>query len=291
MISDEQLEKFTTIAQIGNGSFGKCFLCERCSDGEQVVLKKIMLNEDAKFEAFLISQINHENVVKTFESYVSHRSVYIVMEYMSGGTLHELIKQPGKPLEDRIVLNYTSQIASALRYIHQEHRIIHRDVKPSNVLLTDHKHLDHKTLKLCDFGIALKLESGQRLKGKIGAPGTLNYLAPEILGACEYDFKADIWSLGCVVFEMIEREKAFPGVQELAVFHKICNRIVAIPEDSKLCFLINVLLEPKQEKRPSAEEVLTLLENMALIEECTNDGSRWWNFSFWPKGKRIYHLK
>jgi len=120
---------------------------------------------------------------------------------MSGGTLHELIKQPGKPLEDRIVLNYTSQIASALRYIHQEHRIIHRDVsfglsnifqaiyfsnflkvKPSNVLLTDHKHLDHKTLKLCDFGIASKLESGQRLKGKIGAPGTLNYLAPEILG-------------------------------------------------------------------------------------------------------------
>uniref|UniRef100_A0A1I8B300 non-specific serine/threonine protein kinase n=1 Tax=Meloidogyne hapla TaxID=6305 RepID=A0A1I8B300_MELHA len=285
MISNDQLEKFRTISQVGNGSFGKCFLCERCSDGEKVVLKKVMLNEAAKLEAFLISQINHENVVQTFESYISHRSVYIVMEHMAGGTLHELInKQHGKPLKDKVVLNYTAQIASALRHIHQEHRIIHRDVKPSNVLLTS----DHKTAKLCDFGIALKLESGQKLKGKIGAPGTLNYLAPEILGACEYDFKADIWSLGCVVFEMVERKKAFPGVQELAVFHKICNGIIVFPEDSKLCFLIKELLEPKQEDRPSAEGVLTILENTALINGCTNGGTR--RLSFWPKGKKTYQL-
>lgn len=80
-------------------------------------------------EACIISQINHENVVRTFESYISQRSVYIVMEYMSGGNLSELInKKEKRPLKDKIVINYTTQLASALRYIHKDHQIVHRDV-------------------------------------------------------------------------------------------------------------------------------------------------------------------
>ncbi|KAF7639346.1 Protein kinase domain-containing protein [Meloidogyne graminicola] len=280
MLSTDKLEKFKTISQVGNGAFGKCFLCERCSDGEQVVLKKIQLCEDAKREACIISQINHENVVRTFESYISQRSVYIVMEYMSGGTLSELInKKEKRPLKDKIVINYTTQLASALRYIHKDHQIVHRDVKPGNILLDT----EHKIVKLCDFGIATKLGAGQKLKGKIGAPGTINYLAPEILEAGEYDFKADIWSLGCVVFEMVEREKAFPGLQDLSVCHKICNRIIVFPEDSKLCSLIKGLLEPKQENRPTAEDVLTLLENSIILNGIKNSGNC---LNFWPISKK-----
>ena len=91
-------------------------------------------------------------------------------------------------------------------------------MKPRNVLLS----ADHKQLKLCDLGIAVQLAEGQRLWGHIGQAGTDCYMAPELLEAQGYDFKADVWSLGCIVYELVERKRAFTG-QQLAVWHKICK--------------------------------------------------------------------
>ncbi|KAL3079780.1 hypothetical protein niasHS_014062 [Heterodera schachtii] len=260
-MSNPSHSQFRMLSQIGSGSFGKCFLCKRVADGAQMVLKKVPISDESKNEARLHSLILHPNVVRTFESYLSQRSIYIVLEHMAGGNLHEHIKRnEADEFKDEDILSITAQLTAALEHIHQL-RIIHRDVKPRNVLLSE----DWRTVKLCDFGIALKLADGQKAKGRFGEVGTINYMAPEILEGREYDFKCDIWSLGCIVFELVERKKAFPGCQELSVFHKICSGIIAYPpaSASKLIGLIKALLSASESVRPSASEVLTLLEDTA----------------------------
>ena len=128
----------------------------------------------------------------------------MVMEYAEGGTMEQLIRdQKGTYLSEDMVLYYFTQITMALDYIHSK-KILHRDLKTQNILLNRKRTI----VKLADFGIARELSTRDLASTMIGTP---NYLSPEICEGRKYDTKSDLWSLGCVLFELIELKRAFDG--------------------------------------------------------------------------------
>jgi len=159
--------------KVGSGTFGSCFLCEKEETGERVVLKKIAIGEDATKEAQLLNRLRHPNIVDVHEQYRSDRSLYIIMEYMKGGDLDVFLKQSRTPLRSRTILDYCQQITEALKFVHSM-RVVHRDVKPVNILL----NADYTTIKLTDFGISVELAEGKLLNERIG---TSAFMSPEML--------------------------------------------------------------------------------------------------------------
>jgi len=237
--------------KVGSGTFGSCFLCEKEETGERVVLKKIAIGEDATKEAQLLNRLRHPNIVDVHEQYRSDRSLYIIMEYMKGGDLDVFLKQSRTPLRSRTILDYCQQITEALKFVHSM-RVVHRDVKPVNILL----NADYTTIKLTDFGISVELAEGKLLNERIG---TSAFMSPEMLEGREYDFKCDMWALGCVLYELAERRRTFEGSSDLAIHQKVCTAKYTPPSRPKITPLIEMLLTVSTEVRPSAEEFLSRL--------------------------------
>uniref|UniRef100_A0A915DF96 non-specific serine/threonine protein kinase n=1 Tax=Ditylenchus dipsaci TaxID=166011 RepID=A0A915DF96_9BILA len=245
-------QPYQKIVEIGNGAFGRCFLCKD-SNGTSIVLKKVCDdNNDAVNEARIISRLKHKNIVQCFETYRSARSIYMVLEYMEGGNLDALIKaREERSFSDQTVLSYCLQISGALAYVHSK-SIVHRDVKPSNILLD----AEYKIVKLADFGISVELDDGKQASGRLG---TSAYMSPEILEGREFDFKADIWALGCVLYELVERKRAFAGGSELAIQYKICSGTYSLSVDSRFKKLIQAMLVSSASARPDAKGVIDQL--------------------------------
>ncbi|KAI1718356.1 protein kinase domain-containing protein [Ditylenchus destructor] len=247
--------RYRKIKQVGTGAFGRCFLCEK-PDGSLVVLKKTKYCEKALDEARLLSELKHTNIVRIYEAQRSENCLYIILEFMEGGNLDVLIKEhKEEPFKDSVILSYSKQLAEALKFIHSKH-VIHRDVKPANILL----NADHATVKLSDFGISTRLVENEQAHGKIG---TSSYMAPEMLEGRDYDFKCDIWSFGCVLFELVERRRVFSGSLEVAIQSKICSGSYTLPVGSKFCRLIQMLLSNSASARPTAEVLIQELNQFS----------------------------
>ncbi len=165
-------------------------------------------------EAVTAARLAHPGVVSTFDTGVDHGTAYIVMELVRGCTLRELLTEHG-PLEPWLAVAITRQIADALAYAHQL-GLVHRDIKPANVLLTDDEWGGLRA-KVTDFGIA-KASSG--LGGDLTRTGivlgTPKYLSPEQIRGKEPDARADLYSLGVVLFEMLTGSPPFVGPTDMA---------------------------------------------------------------------------
>lgn len=135
----------------------------------------------------------HPNVVSYYDIIDEINTLYIVMEYCDGGDLSSLFIKI--PLKYEYVKYYFSQIVNALKFL-TEHNIIHRDIKPKNILLTD----DKKIIKLCDFGFAKHHDGMTRITTMCGSP---LYMAPEIYKHMSYTRTVDIWALGLILYEML----------------------------------------------------------------------------------------
>ena len=173
-----------------------------------MVLSRLDSNDRAQVlkEAECLQSLYHHNIVAYAEHFEENNTLYLVMEFVDGGDLDELIKQQGDtPLSEDAVLRFFLQIAEALHYLHSRHKpVIHRDVKPSNIFVTAHGEL-----KLGDVGVSTVLQ-GTAAMTKTFA-GTALYIAPEILNEDSYGTKVDIWSLGIGLFEMMVRKPLFTG--------------------------------------------------------------------------------
>ncbi|NWV52586.1 NEK5 kinase, partial [Daphoenositta chrysoptera] len=197
------MDKYEIIKKIGEGSFGKIFLAKGKMDNEPCVIKEINLTkmpvkekEASEKEVILLAKMKHANIVTFYASLQEKNKLYIMMEYCDGGDLMKRINmQHGVLFGEDQILSWFVQISLGLKHIHDK-KILHRDVKAQNVFLSN----NGKVAKLGDFGIARQLNSTTEFAHT--CVGTPYYLSPEICENRPYNNKTDIWSLGCVLYEL-----------------------------------------------------------------------------------------
>ena len=217
-------------------------------------------------EARTIARLQHQNIVSIYDAGMGDYEGYLVMEFVHGESLLQLLKRQDK-LSVEEALQISIQICHALRYAHEKN-VVHRDIKPSNIMLTNEGQV-----KLVDFGISLL---GAREKDtNPELVGTPSYMAPELLHAGSPNKKTDLFSLAVVMFEMISGKRPFAGQDAHNVMYKIINDDPAqldrsVPEP--IAKLIYKALDKDPEKRFSSAQVLEQeLHNLLGVARINGD--------------------
>jgi formylglycine-generating enzyme required for sulfatase activity/aminoglycoside phosphotransferase (APT) family kinase protein len=209
--------------ELGHGGMGTVFLAADLKLGRRVAIKVLPPNTraslgDERFqrEVRLVAALSHPHIVPLFEADEADDCLYYVMEYIEGETLADRLRREGPlPLDD--ALRIVREIGDALQYAH-ERGLVHRDVKPANILLARRGHA-----LLADFGIAKLTDAGgEQLTGTGIAIGTAEYMSPEqASGERRVDARSDVYALGAVLFEMLVGEPPFTGPTVQAVVARI----------------------------------------------------------------------
>ncbi|XP_019731365.1 serine/threonine-protein kinase Nek5 isoform X3 [Hippocampus comes] len=258
------MDDYEVVRPIGEGAFGKAFLVrtKTAHDGDDApcVVKMINLTkmssrekEAARKEVALLSNMEHPNIVTFIRSFHEKGSLCIVMEYCDGGDLMMKINmQRGVFFTEPQVLAWFVQICLGLKHIHDK-KILHRDIKSQNIFLSERG----VKVKLGDFGIARMLTHTLELART--CVGTPHYLSPEICESRPYNNKTDIWSLGCVLYELCTLRHPFEGNSLSQLVSKICRgRFNPVPArysyDVRL--LIAQLFKVNPRDRPSVSSIL-----------------------------------
>ncbi len=205
---------------VARGAMGAVYVGEDAK-GQRVALKLLSpeLAHDERFrqrflrESRLATALDHPNVVKTIASGEDGGVLYLAMAYVDGVDLRELLRREGR-LEPERVVGLVRQVAEALDAAHAA-GLVHRDVKPGNVLVAAGPDGEHAYV--CDFGLARHVSSVGSLTGDRGFVGTVDYVAPEQIRGATVDGRADVYALGCVLFECLAGERPFERESELAV--------------------------------------------------------------------------
>ena len=148
-------------------------------------------------EIDLMKLFQHPNIVKLIDHYENSESIYIVMEYLEGGTLMDYLEYKDLKLNDKLIAKITYCVASVIKYLNS-YGVIHRDLKPENIMLTD--KTDNPRIKIIDFGLTRTLAPGEKLAEGFG---TITYVAPEVLTRKPYNKQIDIWSLGVILYFLL----------------------------------------------------------------------------------------
>ncbi|KAK3599925.1 hypothetical protein CHS0354_012567 [Potamilus streckersoni] len=253
------MDKYVRIKKIGEGAFGRAVLVKNKHDANQYVVKEINIikmspkeREDARKEVAVLAQLKHPNIVAYRDSFEESGSLYIVMDYCSGGDLYGRINaQKGQLFSEDQILDWFVQMCLAIKHIH-DRKILHRDIKSQNIFLTS-----QETVKLGDFGIAKVLGSTVELaRTCIGTP---YYLSPEICENKPYNNKSDVWSLGCVLYELTTLKHAFEaGNMKNLVLKIIRGSYPPVPSkySYELRGLIALLFKRAPRERPSINSIL-----------------------------------
>ena len=200
-------QRYAIAEELGSGGMGTVYKGEDTQTDQIVAIKQLHANladeeliERFKREGEALRDLNHPNIVKMLDAVEEDDNYYLVMEYVSGGDLSNLLQAEQLSLER--ILNIAIDLADALTRAHRLN-IIHRDLKPANVLIGA-----DNVLRLTDFGVA-HVGSKERVTATDAIVGTIDYLSPETLNAEEIDPRADIWAFGIVLFEMLTGERPF----------------------------------------------------------------------------------
>ena len=244
--------------ELGSGSFGRVFLVAHNETKELFALKtiekrKIMTTygrlDIIHEEINIHSKLSHQNIIKLYNIYEDEETINIIMEYAPKGNLYHLIKQEKNGFSEHKAFEYFIQILNAVYYLHSNN-IIHRDIKPENILIS----ADNK-LKLCDFGWAKELT----LENRSTFCGTMEYMAPEIVGSENYDYSVDIWSLGILLYELLFGHSPFKANTTNNIIQNIKSHELNYDNKnlSNSCKdLIQKLLEMNPQKRLKLKDIL-----------------------------------
>jgi len=250
---------YKNMEKIGEGAAGEVFVATHFKTGRKVAVKKMDINgENMKLlitEIGIMKTSHHENIVDYIDSYiVDDRQLWVVMEFMDGGCLTDILEQfeEIKMTEPQIAF-VCKETLRALGYIHSLHRI-HRDIKSDNILLGL-----NGAVKLADFGYAAQLTQKQQKRNTV--VGTPYWMAPELIRGHDYGIKVDIWSLGIMLMEMAEGEPPYMEFPPLRALFLITTKgIPPLKEPHKWSAefndFFNKCLEKDVDKRPDAVALL-----------------------------------
>ncbi|KAL6463797.1 hypothetical protein MHYP_G00281880 [Metynnis hypsauchen] len=209
------MEQYHVLEMIGEGSFGRVYKGRRKFSGQVVALKfipKVGRSEkelrSLKREIEIMRGLRHPNIVLLLDSFETEREVVVVTEYAEG-ELFQILEDDGS-LPEGQVREIACQLVSALYYLHSN-RILHRDMKPQNILLGK-----GGVVKLCDFGFARAMSVSTLVLTSI--KGTPLYMSPELVEEKPYDHTADLWSLGCILYEL---HTGAPPFYTNSIFHLV----------------------------------------------------------------------
>jgi serine/threonine protein kinase len=214
---------YTLVEPLGQGGMATVYKGYQQSLNRYVAIKVLRgdLARDEKFvarfrrEALAVARLSHPSILHVYDAGAADGIYYIVMDYAPGGTLKDLLRRG--PLAIERALSIAEQIAEALDYAHRQ-GVIHRDVKPSNILLT----VDGRP-QLTDFGIAKALYEHEQLTRTGTSIGTPEYMAPEQIDGQSVDGRADIYALGIVLYEMLSGRTPFHAETPMALVYKQLN--------------------------------------------------------------------
>ncbi|KPA77802.1 putative protein kinase [Leptomonas pyrrhocoris] len=257
---EDPTEKFEILESVGVGNFGVVLKARDCVTGDIVAIKQVPLGDTDKEEldsiikeVEILQMCDHPNVVRFFGTYQSLGVLWIVMEYCEGGSVDNVYDLLRRPLSEALIAYVCRETLLGLRYLH-EHLIIHRDVKGSNILLSRDGQV-----KLADFGVSAALM--HTLSRRNTFIGTALWMAPEVIVEKEYDYRADIWSLGITTIELAEGQPPHFGMH-------MARAVFAIPHNDpptlhakerwspQMNAFIRRLLTKEKESRPSATTML-----------------------------------
>nr|XP_010949277.1 cyclin-dependent kinase 3 [Camelus bactrianus] len=215
------MDVFQKVEKIGEGTYGVVYKAKNKETGQLVALKKIRLDLETEGvpstairEISLLKELKHPNIVRLLDVVHSEKKLYLVFEFLSQDLKKYMDSTPASELPLHLVKSYLFQLLQGVNFCHS-HRVIHRDLKPQNLLINE-----LGAIKLADFGLARAF--GVPLRTYTHEVVTLWYRAPEILlGSKFYSTAVDVWSIGCIFAEMVTRRALFPGDSEIDQLFRI----------------------------------------------------------------------
>jgi serine/threonine-protein kinase len=286
-ISDDQLKQlearvspkqpamvggFEIISRLGRGGMGAVYKARQVSMDRLVALKVLPpgLARDKNFierffrEARAVARLNHPNIVQGIDVGVADKYYYFAMEYVDGETVQNRLARRG-PYDEKEALEIVLQIAQGLHHAHRS-GMVHRDVKPDNVMVTS-----GGVAKLCDLGLAKSMAGDLSITQSGLAVGTPHYISPEqARGEDDVDIRADIYSLGASLYHMVVGRTPYTGSSAMAVMTKHLNDDVPNPRDERpelslgLVRLLEKMMAKEREDRYQTPEELIRDVNLVL---------------------------
>lgn len=260
-----RLGDYRVLKLIGQGGMGKVYLAEDIRLQRRVALKVLTHGGGERFlrEARLLAKVEHDHIVTVYQIAEDRGTQYLAMPYLQGETLDQRLKKLGKlPLKESIRI--AKQITQGLAAAHQR-GLIHRDIKPSNIWLEE----GSDRVKILDFGLARATDAETLLTQEGAVVGTPAFMAPEQAQGVTLDHRADLFSLGCVLYQMISGISPFARKDILSTLRALemdtpeAPAVKAPETTGPLSDLAMKLLAKKPDDRPkSAQEVLETLQNI-----------------------------
>lgn len=244
---------------LGAGGFSSCWLLWSASADQEnsfVALKVIdrgniskTKRDCVKRELAIHAKLTHVNIVEFYRYAIHQEIVFIFMEYCRGGSLAQRIRQ--RTLSDSELVAVTRQLVSALDYLHSQ-SILHRDVKPGNVLIAETEPMQ---IKLADFGLSIRLKSNEMPKVSCGTP---YYFSPEMVAGHAYGYPADIWSLGILLYACFVGKVPFfeENIDRPEILKRISSQPIRFPKTMNRNlrdFLSQVLYRDPEKRAPLSE--------------------------------------
>ncbi|KAH7578129.1 hypothetical protein JRO89_XS01G0344100 [Xanthoceras sorbifolium] len=207
--------------RIGSGSFAVVWRATHRQLGVEVAVKEIdkkllspKVSDNLLKEISILSTISHPNIIRFLEAIETKEKIYLILEYCDGGDLAAYLHRHGK-VSEAVARHFMRQLAAGLQVLQEKH-LIHRDLKPQNLLLSTTEVTP--VLKIGDFGFARSLTPQDLADTQCGSP---LYMAPEIIQNQKYDAKADLWSVGAILFQLVTGKPPFDGNNHLQLFQNI----------------------------------------------------------------------
>ncbi len=260
--------RYEILSQIGEGGMAivykaKCHVLNRLVAIK--VLKPEFVNDDEfiekfKNEAMSAGGLNQQNIISIYDVQEENGVPYIVMEYVEGGNIKDIIHRQGK-IDKDTMLNYAKQIALALKEAHQ-HKIVHRDIKSQNIMITK-----NNMVKVADFGIA-KAVSSSTITAVGTIMGSVHYFSPEQARGGYIDERSDIYSMGIVMYEMITGKLPFDGDSPVTIALKHLQEEIQFEDDDNIPSEVKDLIRKATQKSPDRryKSVDALIDDIEYVQ-------------------------